>query len=250
MKLVTLLLCVAMLSACNSTKNSESEAAKQAATAKPAAMKHDPAHPPIDCPLRKQGIDPTKLKPFEQMEAYINFLDQESRKAWQKPEEVVAALQLKGHERVLDLGAGSGYFSFPIAEKLPLGRLFAADVEPEMVRHIHHKAMAQGAKNIEVLLIDSEKPQIPENIDIVFICDVLHHVKSPTEWLSGISAQLPPGAKMHIIEFKPGDLPNGPPESVKMAPEKLVEIAQNSGFKLEKRLDELLPYQNYCVFSK
>ncbi len=250
MKLICLLMCVAMLSACNSTKNSESEADRQAATAKPAIMKHDPAHPPIDCPLRKQGIDPSKLKPFEQMEAYINFLDQESRKAWQKPQEVVAALQLKGHERVLDLGAGSGYFSFPIAEKLPLGRLFAADVEPEMVRHIHHKAMTQGAKNIEVLLIDPEKPKLPEDIDIVFICDVLHHVKSPKDWLTGITAQLPPGAQMHIIEFKPGDLPSGPPESVKMAPEKLIEIAQSSGLRLEKRLDELLPYQNYYVFKK
>ncbi len=229
--------------------NSQPAEEKEAITP-PSAIKHDPAHPPIDCPLRKQGIDPGKLKPFEQMEAYINFLDQKSRKVWQKPQEVVAAMQLKGHERVLDLGAGSGYFSFPIAEKLPLGRLFAADVEPEMVRHIHHKAMTQGAKNIEVLLIDPEKPKLPENIDIVFICDVIHHVKNPQDWLTGITAQLPLGAQMHIIEFKPGDLPSGPPESVKMAPEKLIEMVQSSGLRLEKRLDELLPYQNYYVFKK
>ena len=102
---------------------------------------YDPSNPPVDCPLRKQGIDPTQMKPFEQIEAYIQFLDREDRKIWQKPNEIVENMHLNGSERVLDLGAGSGYFSFPIASKLTSGRLFAADVEPEMIRHIHHNAM-------------------------------------------------------------------------------------------------------------
>ena len=45
-----------------------------------AGMVHDPSNPPVDCPLRKQGIDPTQMKPFEQIEAYIQFLDREDRK--------------------------------------------------------------------------------------------------------------------------------------------------------------------------
>ena len=212
---------------------------------------HDPANPPVDCPLRRQGIDPTKMKPFEQVEAYINFLEQENRRVWQKPEEVVEAMGLQGNERVLDLGAGSGYFSFPIAQKLTAsGRLFAADVEPEMVRHIHHRAMESGAQNVEALLVDAEKPKIPEKTDVVFICDVMHHVARPQEWLTGIVEQLPAGARMHIIEFKPGDIPGGPPAAVKIAPEKLQEIAVNSGLRLERRDDDLLPYQNYYIFRK
>ena len=213
-------------------------------------MVHDPTNPPIDCPLRKQGLDPTQMKPFEQMEAYIQFLDREDRKIWQKPDEVVEAMQLKGTERVLDLGAGSGYFSFPIAQKLTSGHLFAADVEPEMIRHIHHTSMLNGIQNIEVLLIDAQKPQIPENIDIVFLCDVMHHIANPVDWMTGIVKQLPNGAQFHIIEFKQGDIPNGPPESAKVSPEKLLEITKSSGLELTRQITDLLPYQNYYIFTK
>lgn len=215
-----------------------------------AGMVHDPSNPPVDCPLRKQGLDPTQMKPFEQMEAYIQFLDREDRKIWQKPQEIVDQMQLKGNERVLDLGAGSGYFSFPISQKLTTGRLFAADVEPEMIRHIHHHAMLKGIQNIEVKLIDPQKPEIPNNIDIVFMCDVMHHIASPIEWMSGIVKQLPSGAQFHIIEFKQGEIPNGPPESAKIAPEKLLEIAKSSGLELDHEVKDLLPYQIYYIFRK
>ena len=216
----------------------------------PVGMVHDPSNPPVDCPLRKQGLDPTQMKPFEQMEAYIQFLDREDRKIWQKPQEIVDQMQLKGNERVLDLGAGSGYFSFPIAQKLTSGRLFAADVEPEMIRHIHHHAMLKGIQNIEVKLIDPQTPEIPENIDMIFMCDVMHHIAAPVEWMTGIVKQLPNGAQFHIIEFKQGDIPNGPPENAKIAPEKLLEIAKSSGLKLDHEVKDLLPYQNYYIFKK
>ena len=201
-------------------------------------MVHDPSNPPVDCPLRKQGIDPTQMKPFEQMEAYIQFLEREDRKLWQKPDEVVAQMGLTGNERVLDLGAGSGYFSFPIASKLTSGRVFAADVEPEMIRHIHHKSMLNGVQNIEVKLIDAVKPEVPENIDIVFMCDVMHHIADPVQWMTGIVKQLPENAKFHIIEFKQGDIPNGPPENAKIAPEKLLDIAQQSGLVLDNEIKQ------------
>lgn len=211
---------------------------------------HDPSNPPVDCPLRKQGIDPTQMKPFEQIEAYIQFLDREDRKIWQKPNEIVENMHLNGSERVLDLGAGSGYFSFPIASKLTSGRLFAADVEPEMIRHIHHNAMLKDIKNIEVKLVDPQKPEIPENIDIVFVSDVMHHIADPVEWMTGIVKQLPSNAQFHIIEFKQGYIPNGPPESAKIAPEKLKEIATKSGLELDHEVENLLPYQIYYIFKK
>lgn len=211
---------------------------------------YDPSNPPVDCPLRKQGIDPTQMKPFEQIEAYIQFLDREDRKIWQKPNEIVENMHLNGSERVLDLGAGSGYFSFPIASKLTTGRLFAADVEPEMIRHIHHNAMLKDIQNIEVKLIDPQKPEIPEDIDIVFVCDVMHHIPDPVEWMTGIVKQLPSNAQFHIIEFKQGDIPNGPPESAKIAPEKLKEIATKSGLELDHEVENLLPYQIYYIFKK
>ena len=62
-----------------------------------------------------------------------------------KPDEAVRALALQGNETVFDLGAGSGYFSFKLAQAVPRGKVVAADLEPEMIRHIHHKAMVGGS---------------------------------------------------------------------------------------------------------
>ena len=215
-----------------------------------AGIVHDPMNPPVDCPLRKAGMDPTQMKPFEQIEAYIAFLEKPDRVLWQKPNEVVEALNLKGTERILDLGAGSGYFSFPMAQKVPNGRIFAADVEPEMIRHIHHNAMLKGIQNIEIKLIDAVKPEVPENIDLVFMCDVMHHVANPIEWLKGVVAQLPAGARFALIEFHEGEIPQGPPASVKMPKAKLMEITSAAGLTLEREVTELLPYQSFLIFKK
>ena len=75
--------------------------------------------PPIECPLRKAGIDKSKLKPFEEVEKYVKFLERADRAKWQKPETVVKALGLNGTETVVDLGSGSGYFTFRLSKALP-----------------------------------------------------------------------------------------------------------------------------------
>ncbi len=101
----------------------------------------DPAHPPIDCPLQKLGVDPFHLRPFDGDEKYIAFLEKPERAVWQKPDDVVAALGLEGSETLIDVGAGSGYFTFRFAKALPRGKVIATDTEAEMIRHIHHKVM-------------------------------------------------------------------------------------------------------------
>jgi len=211
---------------------------------------HDPAHPPIDCPLRKQGIDPGSLRPFEDVERYIAFLDRPDRDAWQKPDQVIAALGLTGTETVFDLGAGSGYFAFRFAKALPHGRIVAADIEPEMIRHIHHRAMSEGVENLEALLITPDAPAVPPGVDLVFICDVLHHVPDRKAWLSKIAGAMKPGARLALIEFKQGKLPQGPPEAVKIPRDEMVGLVEQAGLALSAERADLLPYQTFLVFSK
>lgn len=202
-----------------------------------------PDHPPIDCPLRQQGIDPHSLKPFEDVDKYIAFLERPDRAAWQKPDTVVEALRLTGSETVVDLGAGSGYFSFRFARALPSGKVVAVDVEPEMVRHIHHKAMTEGVANVEVVLGKPDDPHVPSDADLVFICDVLHHVTDRSGWLGRIFAKMNDGARIVLIEFKEGDLPQGPPAKVKLSRAELEALVQGAGFVGLQTDDKLLPYQ-------
>ena len=211
---------------------------------------HDPAHPPIDCPLRKQGLDPAQLRPFKDTAQYIAFLERPDRAAWQKPDAVVAALGLTGKETIVDLGAGSGYFSFRLARAVPKGKVIALDVEPEMIRHIHHKAMTEGVRNLQVAFAKPDDPGVPAGADLVFMCDVLHHIQDRPAWLAKLTAQMHKGARLALIEFKEGKLPEGPPEAAKLSRAQLQTLATGAGLVLDSEKPDLLPYQTFLLFRK
>jgi SAM-dependent methyltransferase len=210
----------------------------------------DQETPPIDCPLRKQGVDPTHLRPFEDVEKHIAFLERADRAVWQRPAEVVSALYLAGSETVLDLGAGSGYFTFRLAKALPHGTVIAADTDAEMIRHIHHRAMSEAVTNVKASLIAADDPAVPPEADLVFVCDVLHHVPDRDAWLEKMVAEMKPGARLVLIEFREGDLPEGPPETAKISRAQMVELATKAGLGLEGEHPTLLPYQTFLVFRK
>jgi ubiquinone/menaquinone biosynthesis C-methylase UbiE len=195
-------------------------------------------------------VDPSQLRPFAEVEKYIAFLDRPERAAWQRPDEVVAALGLHGDETVYDLGAGSGYFGFRLARAVPRGKVVAADLEPEMIRHIHHKAMVEGVTNLTPVIIKAGDPQVPGDADYVFVCDVLHHVPDRTGWLKKMAAEMRPGARFVLIEFKEGKLPEGPPEAVKIPRKQLIELVSQAGLPFESEKPDLLPYQVFLVFRK
>lgn len=208
------------------------------------------ATPPIDCPLRNQGVETHDLKPFEEVEEYIAFLERADRAAWQRPDAIVDALGLSGTETVADLGAGSGYFTFRFAEALSEGRVRAIDIEPEMLRHIHHKATSTGVSNIDVVVAAPDDPRLAGDEDLVFICDVLHHVESREAWLARLFSETKTGARLAVVEFKEGDLPQGPPEAMKIPKASMIELVSRAGFVLADDRSELLPYQSFLVFLK
>ena len=214
------------------------------------SKKADEQLPPIECPLLKAGINPHDLKPFEEVEKYIAFLERADRQRWQKPDEVITAMGLRGKETIVDLGAGSGYFSFRFAKALPQGKIVAVDTQPEMVRHIHHKTMGEGFSNVEARLADPNDPKLPTSADVVFLCDVLHHVQQRLQWLKKDHAQMSSGARLVLIEFKAGKLPEGPPEAVKIPKDRLIALVREAGFHLQRDTPSLLPYQEFLTFVK
>ena len=214
------------------------------------SQKSTSSETPIDCPLRKKGVVHDHSKPFKHTDKYIDFLEREDRIKWQKPDAVIEMLNIREDEKIADVGAGSGYFSFPFASAVPQGEVYAIDIEPEMIRYIHHKAMVNDIKNIEAILAEPDDPKVPRDSDIVFICDVLHHIEHKLPWLKKIHDQMQKGARLILIEFQEGDLPEGPPEKIKIPQDEIITMAINAGFTRISADNKLLPYQTFLVFEK
>jgi ubiquinone/menaquinone biosynthesis C-methylase UbiE len=100
------------------------------------------------------------------------------------------------------------------------------------------------------VIIKADDPQVPPEADIVFVCDVLHHVQGREAWLKKMASEMKPGARLVLIEFKEGKLPEGPPEAMKIPRQQIVEVVSQAGLALEAEKPELLPYQTFLVFRK
>lgn len=181
--------------------------------------------------------------------AYIKALEDPARDAYQKPHEVIEALALKPGEIVADIGAGSGYFTLRIAHHVgPSGRVYAVDVNPDMVRHLNQRIRDGGVLNISTILAPPDDPLLPQAVDRFVIVDVWHHVDDQPRYLALMKKLLRPGGQVVMIDFHKRDLPVGPPAGMKIAREDLIAQMQAHGFRVARE-HTFLPYQYFLVFQ-
>jgi arsenite methyltransferase len=183
-------------------------------------------------------------------QAYIAMLENPKRDAYQKPDEVVATLALKPGETVADIGSGSGYFTLRFAPKVgPGGRVYAVDVDPEMVRHLNRRLRDAGVRNVQTVLADPADPLLPDaSVDRFVVVNTWHHVEKQPEYLALMKRMLKPGGQVVMIDYQKRELPVGPPLAMKIAREDLVAQMAKSGFRLAQE-HTFLPYQYFLVFT-
>jgi ubiquinone/menaquinone biosynthesis C-methylase UbiE len=181
--------------------------------------------------------------------AYIGALEDAQRDAYQKPQEVLTALNLRPGEVIADIGAGSGYFTFRIARHVgPKGKVYAVDVSPDMILHLNRRIRDLKTTNVVSVLADPDDPLLPnQSVNRFFICDVWHHVANPSKYLGMMKKMLKPGGEVIMIDFHKKELPFGPPMQMKIAREDLIKQMEISGFRLTKE-HSFLPYQYFLVF--
>lgn len=182
--------------------------------------------------------------------AYIGSLEDPKRDAYQKPHEVMTALNLKSGEVIADIGAGSGYFTFRIAHHVgPKGKVFAVDVSPDMIRHVNRRIRDLKTANVVSILADPDDPLLAEqSVNRFFICNVWHHVENPSKYLAALKKMLKPAGEIVMIDFHKKDLPFGPPVQMKIAREDLIKQMEANGFRITKE-HTFLPYQYFLVFA-
>lgn len=181
--------------------------------------------------------------------AYIKALEDPKRDAYQKPHEVMEALALKPGEAVADIGSGSGYFTFRLAQHLgPTGRVYAVDVNKEMMAHLEKRMRELKVTNVTPILAPPNNPLLPEPVDRFLIVDVWHHIEDQPGYLAVMKKKLKPGGQVVMIDFHKKDLPVGPPAEMKIAREDLLKQMQANGFELAQE-HTFLPYQYFLVFK-
>ncbi|HXK61808.1 MAG TPA: methyltransferase domain-containing protein [Acidobacteriota bacterium] len=183
-------------------------------------------------------------------EAYIAFLEDPKRDEYQKPHEVIQALNLKEGEKIADIGAGSGYFAFRLARHVgETGEVYAVDVSPDMIIHMNRAIRDRGITNVRTILAPPDDPLLADNsIDRFFICNTWHHIENQAKYLRLMKKMLKPGGTVVMIDFQKRELPVGPPVQMKIAKEDLIAQMQANGFELKKE-HTFLPYQYFLVFA-
>jgi len=174
---------------------------------------------------------------------YAKVLEDPSRDAWQKPHEVVTALALKPSDTVADIGAGTGYFARRFA--LHTAKVYAVDIDEKLLQIVRTTAPA----NLQTILAAPDDPRLPpQSVDLVFFCDVVHHLGDRPAYYQKLKPTLKPGGRVVVIDFYKKPLPVGPPESMKLTDAEVVAEFEKAGFTLSKRL-EILPYQYFLFFK-
>jgi len=139
-------------------------------------------------------------------EEWINTLETPARLNSLKINETMAKLGIKPSQSVADIGAGTGIFTlrFGLAVK-PNGIAYGVDIDQALLDHIKEQATEQGLGNyVQTVLGEYDDPNLPDNVDLAFINDVLHHIEHRDVYLKNLAAYLNPGGRVAIIEFIPG----------------------------------------------
>lgn len=210
---------------------------------------HDAAAPSPTPPGSPRSDDATAHHSFEDVAKWSKVFDDPARDEWQKPQALVAALNLHPGTRVADLGAGTGYFSRYLSAAVGNdGTVFAVDTEPNLVAHLRERAEHENTSNVVPILASADNPRLPvAGTDLILIVDTYHHIDGRREYFRRLQRSLARGGRVAIIDYYKHDLPVGPPAIHKLAREQVVEEMTAAGYTLTQE-PAVLPYQYFLIF--
>jgi len=202
----------------------------------------------------RDGIGKTYMgREIAQVMGYpgADWLERGSREREERPELLLAALGLAPGMAVADVGAGTGYYAGRIAGKIgDNGRVYAVDVQPQMLALLEQNMRQRGARNVQPVLGTATDTGLPPGaIDLALMVDVYHELSHPGEILDSVARALKPGGRLALVEYRAED------ERVPIKPlHKMSEAAirrevEASGLVWQQTV-HTLPWQHVVIFRR
>jgi arsenite methyltransferase len=186
---------------------------------------------------------------FQDTEQWAHIFESPERATWQKPDQVVSALNLKLGQTVVDIGAGTGYFTRRFAHAVgPSGKAIGLDIEPGMIDYMKANAKQLGLPNYDARLVQPDDPELaPRSADVIFLCDVLHHIDKRVAYLRKLEPGLKRGGRIAVIDFKK-TAPLGPPAPLRIPAQEMIAQFHRAGYRVINE-HQFLPYQYFLEFE-
>ncbi|HEX4797512.1 MAG TPA: class I SAM-dependent methyltransferase [Humisphaera sp.] len=178
------------------------------------------------------------------------WLERSAREREEQPAKAIELMQLRPTDVVADIGAGTGYFSFRMAAKVPRGKVLAVDIQPEMLDMMRERSKAAGVTNVEPILGTIEDPKLPANaVDVALMVDAYHEFDHPREMMLAIVKSLKVGGRVIDIEYRGEDPDVQIKPHHKMTQAQAIREMEAVGLHHVKTYDDL-PQQHLMVFEK
>lgn len=184
--------------------------------------------------------------------AAIHWLERPEREAEEAASRVMNGLarELKSDAVIVDVGSGSGYYAFKLANLVPQGKVIGVDIQQEMVDYLVQKAKRLGVSNVDSNLGNINSVQLPAaSVDAAIMVDAYHEFSHPNEMMQSIVYALKPGGRIYLLEYRAED-PAVPIKPLhKMTEAQAVKEMQAVGLK-HLKTEGYLPWQHFMVFVK
>lgn len=181
----------------------------------------------------------------------LGALEPPDREDWQQPERIMDALRIGEGSVVADLGAGGGWFTVRLARRVgPNGRVYAEDVQPQMIEAITRRVQREGLRNVIPRLGTHDDPKLPAGgVDVVLMVDTYNEVEARVALLENIARALTPDGRIGIVNFKKDGGGPGPAMDERVDADEVIRDAQAAGLRLQSR-ETFLRYEYFLIFER
>jgi len=249
--LLALLICAAIAGFLLTRHSSPAETINPTPT--PTAEPAPPREPYSYGPASADGIGKFYLgREISQVMGHpaLGWLEREERESEEAPSRAIAAISVRATDVIADVGAGSGYYTFRLAPRVPQGRVIAIDIQQEMLDYLEAQARERNITNVSSHLGKIDDVQLPANsLDTALMVDAYHEFSHPAEMLASLHRALKPDGRLILLEFR-GEDPRVPIKPLhKMTEAQARKEFAAAGFALISNR-RVLPWQHFMIFKK